>query len=80
MVEGWSWRKPLYFSVTAAATVSMGKLPARTGPGKLFTVVSLFIPLAIFACSFMRVVSELVKGQFERAAKCGSSHAPTGSG
>lgn len=46
-VEGWGWIDSLYFSVVTLATVGYGDLTPETSPGKLFTIVYIFVGLGI---------------------------------
>jgi hypothetical protein len=47
LVEDWNPLDALYFSVTTLTTVGLGDLAPKTAPGKLFTVLYIFVGLGI---------------------------------
>jgi Trk-type K+ transport system membrane component len=47
LVEDWNPLDALYFSVTTLTTVGLGDLVPKTAPGKLFTVLYIFVGLGI---------------------------------
>ena len=61
-VEGWSVIDSLYFSVVTLATVGYGDFVPKTTAGKLFTIIYLFVGIALFVA----VAHGLAKGLFER--------------
>ena len=47
VVEDWNPLDAFYFSVTTLTTVGLGDLAPKTAPGKLFTVLYIFVGLGI---------------------------------
>jgi hypothetical protein len=57
LVEGWSVVDAFYFSVTTLTTVGFGDPAPTTTPGKLFTVLYIFVGLGIIG-GFINVLAK----------------------
>ena len=68
LVEGWSVLDSFYFSVTTLTTVGFGDPAPATAPGKIFTILYIFVGLGVIG-GFINV---LAKHTFARQKARGS--------
>ena len=72
-VEGWRWLDSLYFSVIALTTIGFGDFAPKTDPGKIFTIMYVFLGLGILL-GFVNASGEYFrKQQKERMLRRGQS-------
>ncbi len=75
LVEGWSVLDSFYFSVTTLTTVGFGDPAPATAPGKIFTIIYIFVGLGVIG-GFINV---LAKHTFARRMRgAGASEAKEG--
>ena len=67
LVEGWSVLDSFYFSVTTLTTVGFGDPAPATAPGKIFTILYIFVGLGVIG-GFINV---LAKHTFARQRRRG---------
>ncbi len=60
-VEGWSWIDAFYFSATTVSTVGFGDLAPKTGLGKLFTVIYMFVGIGVFVLLFAQLAKAMLR-------------------
>jgi voltage-gated potassium channel len=57
LVEGWSVLDSFYFSVTTLTTVGFGDPAPATAPGKIFTILYIFVGLGVIG-GFINVLAK----------------------
>ena len=62
-VEGWRWLDSLYFCVITLSTVGYGDFSPKTDPGKIFTIVYVFIGIGLLVAVFTRMAEALLETQ-----------------
>ena len=67
-VEGWRWIDALYFCVVTQATVGFGDFTPHTDAGKLFTILYIFVGLALIVAFAQRLGRHIFTGLYARAA------------
>ena len=78
LVEKWSWFDSFYFTVVTVATVGYGDFTPQTVLGKTFTMLYIFIGIALFiavANSFLKLRASISLNRLEtrKASKNGKS-------
>ncbi len=68
-VEGWRWLDSLYFCVITLATVGYGDFSPKTDPGKIFTILYIFIGIGLLVAVFTRLADALLAAQKDRREK-----------
>lgn len=68
-IEGWSWIDAFYFSAMTAATVGVADLSPQTDPGKLFTVLFLFVGVGVIIALFAQITRALLKLEEDETKK-----------
>jgi voltage-gated potassium channel len=68
-IEGWRWLDSLYFCVMTLATVGYGDFAPKTDPGKVFTMLYVFIGIGLLIAVFTRLADALVAAQQDSLEK-----------
>jgi hypothetical protein len=67
-IESWDWLDSLYFCVITLATVGYGDFTPQTTPGKLFTIIYIFMGVGLIVAVASRLAQSIVavRGQYHK--------------